>query len=387
MVIEARSTQSSGRDGWRDPRTAFYPRLEALRGIAALLVALFHCGQAQWLDAAGHLQQFNLPQDKNGWLHDLSATLLRGLGNGVGAVVLFFAISGFVLSGSLSRSSPPHVARSLKFFIARVFRIYPASVVTILIFATLFFANGAYLGSPEAYRPFALLRNLLLLDASINGVMWTLQIELLAVPLILLMFLGQKRWGAVVPISALCVMVPLSFAQSWNHALGLANLGMIYAFIPGIIAFVAGQRLIDQWADRTPILFTIAVVAFLACRPLIGWFSTWTIFAEALIAGVIVGFLAFGRLGQLGRVFDLGIVRFYGRISYSFFLLHPLTLLVIWKMPETLGAMITWGIPKLVVAFGLFFVSVAVITPLAWANYHYVERPGVITGRRLLKMI
>ena len=31
-----------------DPAAPFYPRLEALRGVAALMVAAFHASQAQW---------------------------------------------------------------------------------------------------------------------------------------------------------------------------------------------------------------------------------------------------------------------------------------------------------------------------------------------------
>jgi peptidoglycan/LPS O-acetylase OafA/YrhL len=71
-------------------------------------------------------------------------------------------------------------------------------------------------------------------------------------------------------------------------------------------------------------------------------------------------------------------VRFYGRISYSFYLVNPLTLLVLWHIPDLLGSIVLRaGGFAFVVALMLFGVSVAVTTPVAWVMYEFVERPGV----------
>jgi hypothetical protein len=48
-------------------------------------------------------------------------------------------------------------------------------------------------------------------EASINGVIWTLRIELVAVPLILLVFFGFVRWGMALPIGVYLVLAALSF--------------------------------------------------------------------------------------------------------------------------------------------------------------------------------
>src|SRR5262249_9551636 len=120
-------------------------------------------------------------------------------------------------------------------------------------------------------------------------------------------------------------------------------------------------------------------------RPVLGGASNWAALAEAAFGAVIVAFLAFGRIGALGRAFDLGVVRFFGRVSYSFYLLHPLTLIVMWNMPETLSAIIRFGVPAFVVAVALFVLSTAAIAPLSWVIFQWVERPGVAAGRALAR--
>jgi exopolysaccharide production protein ExoZ len=74
----------------------FIPRLESLRGIAALTVVSYHVwGQFSGTPSAG-------------W--DAAAFYaLRWLSNGIGAVVGFFVISGFVLARSLEAN--PEAAR------------------------------------------------------------------------------------------------------------------------------------------------------------------------------------------------------------------------------------------------------------------------------------
>ncbi|HEY4987300.1 MAG TPA: hypothetical protein VII39_11825, partial [Bradyrhizobium sp.] len=73
---------------------------------------------------------------------------------------------------------------------------------------------------------------------------------------------------------------------------------------------------------------------------------------------------------------DARIVRFYGQISYSFYLLHPLTF---WAT----GRLTAWllngvdGLPVTVVAVTCILFSVAAITPLAYASWRFVELPAM----------
>src|SRR5262249_10951148 len=138
----------------------FFPRLEALRGLAALVVVASHVWQSPWNDPAGGATRFlhwRADHVYGGW----TTYLLSTLGNGAAAVDLFFVISGFVLLQSLTRGPASNWVSAGRFAVARVFRIYPAVFVTLGIFMLIFYATDATLCSPTAYEPIKFLQNAL----------------------------------------------------------------------------------------------------------------------------------------------------------------------------------------------------------------------------------
>lgn len=371
----------------RESRAIFYPRLEALRGIAALMVAAFHSWESTWLDSNGQIRNFLSAGNGQRLASKFDALILTVIGNGYGAVILFFVISGFVLSGSLARGPQSSALGASRFLIARLFRIYPAVFATIAVFAALYWTTGVFINWPGAYAPLGLLRNALLIDISIDGVTWSLQLELIAIPMIVLVYLGWKRWGFMVPIALFFCLAGLSFWGPWNRALGYPNLfGSLHAFLPGIAAFFLAPRLLEPCSPRVATLaFVGAITGFLVSRIVLGFESQWSSLAEATFGAIVVAILAFGRPGALGRMLDISLIRFFGRISYSFYLLHPLTLMVMWKIPAILAGAMRAGVPAVVVAAFLFIASTAAVTPLAFAMYRWVERPGVAAGRKLTR--
>ena len=94
--------------------------IDTQRGIAALLVI--------WLHASEVFVQ--LPKaPSGGWLFDLAWAVDTGR---IG-VVLFFAISGFVIPSSLAAKDGETTTHALKvFLIRRFFRLYPAYWVSVL---------------------------------------------------------------------------------------------------------------------------------------------------------------------------------------------------------------------------------------------------------------
>jgi peptidoglycan/LPS O-acetylase OafA/YrhL len=368
------------------PRT-FYPRLEALRGVAALSVAAFHSWQSPWLDSVGRIRNF-LPFHGEGFIEGFCVLALRIIGNGYGAVVLFFVLSGFVLSATLVHGPTYRASSAMQFGIARLFRIYPAVFLAIAMFAAVFWTTGVAI-SAEPFSLGLLLRNVLLFDISIDGVMWSLQLEVIAIPLIFVAYQGWWRWGGAFLAGLFLPLAALSFWGPWNRAIGAPNLfGEIHAFVLGMAAYLVAPRFIEHWSARTgTLVFAVAAFLFLVSRPLLGFASTWSALTEAASGAVGVAILAVGRPNGPAVIFDASIVRFFGRISYSFYLLHPLTLLVMWKIPTALGAVVQAGVPTLSVAALLFVASVAAVTPLAYASYRWVERPGVAAGRSMRRAL
>ncbi len=98
--------------------TAFNTRLESLRGVAALMVAIGHSFLV--LEMSGPLWRL------------VKASFI--VFNGRAAVTLFFVMSGYVLGLSLKRSREPFWRGTLTFMFRRFFRIYPALIVTTLVF-------------------------------------------------------------------------------------------------------------------------------------------------------------------------------------------------------------------------------------------------------------
>jgi len=353
----------------------FIPELGASRGIAALMVALFHSGQARYVDAANH--ELPLVAAKHGDGVSASGVLLSILGNGHGAVIFFFVLSGFVLTLMLQRL-PQEISQSgRRFFISRMFRIYPAIGATLVLFTAVFLLTGQSIAPAGQFTPVNIILNALLLRANIDGVMWSLQTEMLAAPLIFLVYWTWRRIGDAALIVPLILLAALSFSRSWVHLFGAQpELTGLYSFIAGMCSFVHGRAAVAR-LRRPGVALAVAVAGFAAARPLLGWASNWSVVFETIFAGAIVAVLAYGTFQPQGGSVFAALARYYGRISYSFYLLHPMTLVVLWNARTQLGAAVDAGTPPPLLAIGLFLASTVVITPAAHLQYELVERAGI----------
>ena len=139
--------------------------IDAQRGIAALLVL--------WLHATEVFMQ--LPEAPSGaWLFDFAWAIDTGR---VG-VVLFFAISGFVIPSSLGAQTNQTIQQTLKaFLIHRFFRLYPVYWVSVLASGIF----GFYVLTPFSWQ--TVLLNLTMIQSllgapDIMGLYWTLRIAL-----------------------------------------------------------------------------------------------------------------------------------------------------------------------------------------------------------------
>ena len=355
-----------------------------MRGLAALVVVASHAWRSHWNDPSGGTTTFlysSADHVYGGWTTDV----LSILGNGAAAVNLFFAISGFVLLQSLTRGPDSNWVNAARFVVARVFRIYPAVLVTIGTFILIFYATGASICSPAAYEPVKLLRNALLLDTEIVGVMWTLRVEMLAIPLFILGFFLLRRFGNIGLVILLATLLALATWRVWTGLVDpTPGLALLPFFAVGMLVFGVGKKPWSWIPSGLAAALLIVAIAVMLSVPLLPDFGARPYHIETVCDAYIVGLLAFANLGTVGRFFEHPIVRFYGRISYSFYLINPLTLFAFWHMPEALGQIMQLPIPGILVALTMFLISVAVTTPIAWLMYKYVERPGVALGRRLV---
>ncbi len=167
---------------------------------------------------------------------------------GLFGVLLFFVHTALVLMYSMQRSSLTGFALVKDFYIRRLFRIYPLSILAVLTAVALHLhadPRGLSLGP----RPGALelVPNLLLIQnltntSSIIGPLWSLPIEVqmyLALPFL---FLWKKRsfwwllalWAICEPLGHFPQTVP---ALAW-----FSLLIFVPNFLPGIMAFTLQEQ-------------------------------------------------------------------------------------------------------------------------------------------------
>jgi peptidoglycan/LPS O-acetylase OafA/YrhL len=366
---------------------AFHPRLEALRGLATLSVAAFHSWESTWLDPVGQAHRFLDIGATDGALVRFAKFAGRLVANGDGAVIIFFVLSGFVLAGSLERGPQEMAKSACRFLVARLFRIYPAIIVAVLVFAAFFWLTGQSLNAgPESFTPSALLRNALLLEVSVDGVMWSLQVELLAIPFVFAAYFVYRRWG-LAALAVMClVLMGLSFSRTWQHAIeGVHQFGLVFAFIPGVIAYVAAPAVLQRCPPLVArLLLVLAVAAFLLTRPLVGYLSNWSVVLESVFGAVAVALLAFSNVDKRNRLLDASVTRFYGRISYSFYLVHPLALIAKEPVTALIGLALALHLTEGGTAVMVLAASALAVTPLAYAMYRWIERPAIAIGRSLV---
>jgi peptidoglycan/LPS O-acetylase OafA/YrhL len=343
----------------------FIPRIESMRGIAALTVALMHVSVAFAYFPFAELPGRN-------FLDRVGLFVIHALSNGYGAVVAFFVISGFVLARSLDRKFDIP-----RFVIARVFRLYPAVIVTIAIFAAIYYAFGFSFYPKASFEPLNVLANMLILRADIDVVMWSLKAEVAATPLIIVCVWLFRRYGAWTVIAIAVALFGLAFVGQFTKSLGDdTDLAPIFAFPVGILVHFRGREVA---AKLTPVAVTLCAIASVAIFCGCSFFKptgTWTLLVQCLSAATLVMLIAYRTEAAIFKPLDLSVVRLYGRISYSLYLLHPLA---IWTAAWWAVYAIKQfpAVPVTLIVVVAFVYSLAAITPLAWLSWRFVELPAM----------
>jgi peptidoglycan/LPS O-acetylase OafA/YrhL len=353
----------------------FIPQIEAMRGVAALVVASYHIGA-----------NFDKAAYAGGGLDAFCMKVFMGLSNGYGAVVAFFVMSGFVLARSLQQN-PVNAENpdAVRFVRSRIFRLFPAAVFAVLLLTILHQRYGLVIYGGAAFDPFNVLLNMLMIHTDIDRVMWSMKVECVAAPLILISVWLYDRSGPRPLWIAVAVLFGLSFVGTYCHALGDgSNLAPLYAFIVGILVHFRGsvlaRRLRAKWVSSIALLsvFVFCFAGLLKESPQTGWLLVIECFTAALLVTLIV----WHPRAMVFRPLDFRIVRFYGRISYSFYLLHPLSFLVA-GWPVVALKFLAPGAPVTLLAGFTFVVSVLLVTPIAYLSWRYVELPGIALGRAI----
>jgi peptidoglycan/LPS O-acetylase OafA/YrhL len=329
-------------------KSEFKPGLETLRGLAALVVAMSH-GRWVFVEPDGALNVTDI---------------VLGIFQPASAVVVFFVLSGYVLGRSLSSDT-----NYLAFAIRRLLRILPAFIVSVLFaylverlvriepapISTTAFFQSVFWPAPtwdDVYN------NLLLINSRVNGPTWSIWPELVG--------------SAILPF----VVIIHGKASEKYQWLVFAFLAMALAFSPLrlFLYFYAGcfvaPRVSGVISGR-PIVRSMVLLAGLAL--LIAFsrdpvdFKSRTIIPSGMGATLLIAAIASTRY----RLLEIGPLRFLGRVSYSFYLLHwpvlYLCVIAFLKIAPFLA-----GVAASLIVMSL---SICAALVLASVSYRFIERP------------
>lgn len=364
-----------------------YGQLDALRGIAALTVVFSH---------------FSLLAPLIGLRH----TPLRVLCGGHEAVILFFVLSGFVLTLQIKGAHGLHYG---EYALRRICRIYlPYSGAILVTYVCYRLANAGAInwagpwfnaGWQSSLSEIDLVRHLLFVlpftTDQLDPVVWSLVYEMrisLIFPLIVLAVYHFPTWrslfGAAVLSLAVCIyavgarhyVLPASVSAEWLPTVHYA------------LMFVVGAALAKHRGDISARLSRAPAASGVAAILLVGSLSLY--FAARLLSFVASGVLSdylfdwiltFAVSGMiacaisiapLARRLQMAPLAFLGKISYSLYLFHAI---VLFSVVHLAGA-------RLGPTVSLILAAVLII-PVSYLGYLCLERPGIHLGRLIGRRI
>jgi peptidoglycan/LPS O-acetylase OafA/YrhL len=388
--------------------------LDALRAIAALVVAFQHAAYR--------------------YVPRLHWEITQWFDPGTYGVTVFFLVSGYIVPASLTRTGDVR-----KFWISRLFRIYPLWIVASTAIVVLAVTDVAEwrTGLPDLAPGTAVLAHVTMLQdllfvPSVINVLWTLSYEMAFYLLVVALFtarvhtrpapiavafaLGAVAFGSLLPVAGLSQaagvdVIATVVAVALVAAIGCAISGRTAvrtagALLGGVlaVALVTVNGRVGPWQGLAIMatMFTgtaiyqaergqagrrgVAVVAavVLTCSVAAGvWHSrTWglpaaaeTAFRRGWTSAMVLAALTFA-LGLALRNRKLPrLLTGIGLISYSIYLLHP----VLFQGLDRIVGRPRHDDP------GMLTAALLVLLLVSWAAYRLVEAPGQRLGRAIAR--
>jgi len=344
--------------------------IDALRGIAVLLVIWMH-------STSVYIKLSPVIREKGIWLYKIA----HFIDSGRIGVVIFFAISGFVLLKSIKGNTK---TGTKTFLIRRFFRLYPAFWVSIILAISLNIIDGNLISYEKVLANITMLP--LIFDQNmILGVYWTLEAELFFYILGLFLFIfGISNNPKALFFTSIFLLFLLFLFQMLKITSG-NHVGFVVLPLHLSIMFWGAiyRYLLDY--PKTKIMFFTTNISL----KFLFLFITLALYVVAfiyLIKGIKTDTMAYI---QVGLSYSLGIsffliftsyikiknkfLVFIGKISYSMYLFHAVVF-------SALNYCLQSYAPQ---TFKEFHLSVYIITTffltiiLSTIIYYIIEKPFI----------
>lgn len=350
--------------------------LDGLRGVAALAVVVYH--SVLGLAPTAHfedllVQPVQLVQSG----YALLTRIILIVFNGKLAVAYFFVLSGAVLMKSLNDERSAAPATAVKFAARRLIRLYPTLIGCLLVFYIAL--NGLHELAPAVFPQqianSALIENSLLTKISIHGATWTLQVEVVMIPVMLLAAL-LWRAGGLLGLSPLIAFAAVAFFVGLPSCPEPISRNLL-AFLLGAAAISEHVgRIVGRFPRFTWAILVAAAVVLPHFFPATNWTAQ---LATLVLCAISVACLYHERGGDWLTTRPLLAL---GRISYSLYLFNVVVM-------NVLIAIIVYATAgsssQHYLEFGVLLAALTLLAsiPIAILSERLIEQPSIQLGRRI----
>ncbi len=354
--------------------------IDSIRGVAALLVLFLH--------TASNFIYFPAVKAQGTLLYDMASDLSFGKTG----VIAFFAISGFVICPSLKGQL---YTGSRKFVISRFFRLFPAFWTAICLTLLVNFVwQGRAIDWSQVLGNIPMLHSVFHVKP-LEGLFWTLEVELVFYLLCLILFLCGWLQKPVILFTLGIVLVAIFQCVIDRPTLRTRILDVAaihWVGMPEYLAIMFWGGLFRAWYDdrqgvcsirgyQIPIVvFVVALLFIILLRHLIS-VEIYAYYGDFnLLKPAIPYFLGLG-LFVVGSIYIKVTNPFFvwlGTISYSIYLLHPVVFIGVIHLVKT--NLLKWGDMHLSV-YLLICTTLTIL--LSGLVYRCIEKPAINLGRYL----
>lgn len=370
--------------------------LDSLRGIAAMIVVIFHCLLSFSLFYEANYE-FNFA---NRLVEIFTVTPLHTLWAGKESVFLFFVLSGFVLMIPFTNNKKPKYSFYL---IKRTCRIYIPYIIVMFISVVLTFLFWGYNnleGMSTSYENRwnhgvslkSLIAYVAMINydtANVNGVVWTLFVEMkisLILPLFLLI-LSKFNWKKGLFLSFIINTVLLVIVNFGVRNAPFLPLRAIFIFLNGVFEynylFILGAVLAKQRHElkkfesmKLSSKYLILLLSLILINS--RWVAYITDFQLALFEntvaslGIALLFFVVLSTNRIDIFLSKKYLTYLGKISFSLYLVHiPVLMLTTVFLSDFIPV---W----------LAFCLVPILCiPVAHLSYMCIEKPAMDMGRKV----
>lgn len=300
--------------------------IQALRGIAALSVTIFH--------SRGHLPNSSSSPFAD-WLFSAGAS----------GVDIFFMLSGFIMVLT-TRNSNGSIFYFLKFIIKRLSRIWPVYVILTLIYIIVMTISDNIIQIEVLKTSFSeTIKSLLFIPLILNkadgpfwggSVLhtgWTLNYEFYFYIIFAISLLfGKFRWIALFGWATLTLLIlPFSYGNvsfdpksyyGWNGYINLVTSPLLWEFFIGVIVgliYHSKIKIKSEQVCRMLCLFSISLTAWMLLSKMVEGFG--------LLNWGIPFTILFTTLAISSKTINIKVPNIFiwlGNISFSLYMVHPI---------------------------------------------------------------